>query len=40
VMPSSRLIGFVNIKYEKADGVLINVPVNGKVYQFFYTMKD
>lgn len=40
VMPSSRLIGFVNIKYEKADGITINIPVNGKIYQFFYTIKS
>jgi len=34
IYPSSRLIGYVNIKYEKATGILLNVPVNGKIYQF------
>jgi hypothetical protein len=40
VMPNSRLIGFVNVKYEKADGILINIPVNGKVYQYSYGIKN
>lgn len=34
IFPNSRLVGFVNIKYEKADHILLNVPVNGKVYHF------
>jgi hypothetical protein len=34
VFANSRLIGFVNIKLEAADHILINVPVNGKVYHF------
>jgi len=34
IFPNSRLVGFVNIKLEKADQILLNVPVNGKVYHF------
>jgi len=34
VFPNSRLIGFINIKQENADHILLNVPVNGKVYHF------
>jgi len=34
VFPNSRLVGFVNIKYRKADHIFLNVPVNGKVYHF------
>jgi hypothetical protein len=34
IFPSSRIIGFVYIKYQKADGILLNIPVNGAVYQF------
>jgi len=34
VFPNSRIIGFVNIKLEDADHILLNVPVNGKVYHF------
>ena len=34
VFPNARLVGFVNIKKEDADHILINVPVNGKVYHF------
>jgi len=34
VFPSSRLIGFVNIKQEEADHILLNISVNGKVYHF------
>jgi len=40
IMPNSRLIGFVNVKYEKAGAMVINVPVNGKVYQFLYSIKS
>lgn len=39
IMPNSRLIGFVNVKYQSAKYILINVPVDGKVYQFSYTIK-
>ncbi len=34
IFPNSRLVGFVNIKFQKADHILLNVPVNGKVYHF------
>ncbi|MFP5080492.1 hypothetical protein [Pedobacter sp. JCM 36344] len=34
VFPSTRIIGYVNIKYQKADGLILNIPINGKVYQF------
>ncbi|MES2063543.1 MAG: hypothetical protein V4456_16570 [Bacteroidota bacterium] len=34
IFPYSRLVGFINIKYHKADHILLNVPVNGKVYHF------
>jgi hypothetical protein len=34
VFPNSRIIGFINIKHEDADHILLNVPVNGKVYHF------
>lgn len=34
IFPSSRVIGYVNIKYEKADGLILNIPINGKIYQF------
>jgi len=34
IMTNSRLIGFVNVKYQESDHILINVPVNGKVYHF------
>jgi len=34
VFPNSRLVGFVNIKLEKADHIYLNIPVNGKVYHF------
>jgi len=34
IFPNSRLVGFVNIKFEKADHIYLNVPVNGKVYHF------
>lgn len=34
VFPSTRIIGYVNIKYQKANGIILNIPVNGKVYQF------
>jgi hypothetical protein len=34
IFPYSRLVGFINIKYHKADHLLLNVPVNGKVYHF------
>jgi hypothetical protein len=34
ILPNSRLIGFVNITYEKADRIYINIPVKGKVYHF------
>lgn len=34
VLPNSRIIGYVNIKYQKADGILVNIPLDGKIYQF------
>lgn len=34
VFPSSRIIGFVNIKYQKADTFILNIPIKGKIYQF------
>jgi hypothetical protein len=34
VFPSTRIIGYVNIKHQKADGILFNIPINGQVYQF------
>jgi hypothetical protein len=34
IYPSTRLIGYINIKYDKATGILLNIPVNGKMYQF------
>jgi hypothetical protein len=34
ILPNSRLVGFVNIKKEDADHIILNVPVNGKVYHF------
>jgi hypothetical protein len=34
IFSNSRLVGFVNIKYEKADHILLNIPVNGRVYHF------
>lgn len=40
IMPNSRLIGFVNMKYEKANVALVNIPVNGKVYQFSFGIKN
>jgi len=40
IMPNSRLIGFVNVKYENADAIVINIPVNGKIYQFQYKLKN
>jgi hypothetical protein len=34
IFPNSRLIGFVNIKFHDAEHILLNIPVNGKVYHF------
>ena len=34
VFPNTRIVGFVNIKKEDADHIILNVPVNGKVYHF------
>jgi len=34
VFPDSRLVGFINIKLQDADHILLNVPVNGKIYHF------
>ncbi len=34
VFQNSRVVGFINIKYSDADHMLLNVPVNGKVYHF------
>jgi len=34
LLPGTRLIGFLNVKYKRADHFLLNVPVNGYVYQF------
>jgi len=34
IFPNARLIGFMNIKFHDADHILVNVPVNGKVYHF------
>jgi hypothetical protein len=34
VFPDSRVIGYISIKFEKADNILVNIPVNGKIYQF------
>jgi hypothetical protein len=34
IFPNSRLVGFVNIKFQNAQHILLNVPVNGKVYHF------
>jgi hypothetical protein len=34
IFPNSRIVGFINIKYQDADHILLNVPVNGKVYHF------
>jgi len=34
ILPNSRLVGFVNIKKQDADHIILNVPVNGKVYHF------
>ncbi len=34
IFPNMKLVGFVNIKYQKANHMLLNVPVNGKVYHF------
>jgi hypothetical protein len=34
IFPHSRLIGFINIKYKPSEHILVNVPVNGKVYHF------
>ena len=37
IMNESEYVGFVNIVYKKTDGVLINVPVNGKSYLFTFS---
>jgi antitoxin component YwqK of YwqJK toxin-antitoxin module len=34
MLPGTRLVGFVNVKYHRVDHFLLNVPVNGYVYQF------
>jgi hypothetical protein len=34
IFPNSRIVGFINIKQQAADHILLNVPVNGKVYHF------
>jgi hypothetical protein len=34
LFPSSRIIGYINLKFEKFDGAMLNIPINGKVYQF------
>lgn len=34
IMPKTRLIGYVNVKRSKIDNLVVNIPVNGKVYQF------
>ena len=34
IFPNSRLIGFINIKEEDADQIMINIPVDGKMYHF------
>jgi hypothetical protein len=34
IFPNSRIIGFVNITYDSADKIYLNIPVNGKVYHF------
>jgi len=34
LFPNTRLVGFVNIKKEDADHIILNIPVNGKVYHF------
>ena len=34
IFPNSRIIGFVNITFDSADKIYLNIPVNGKVYHF------
>ncbi len=34
VFQNSRIVGFINIKFSDADHILLNVPVNGKMYHF------
>lgn len=34
VMPHSRVIGYVNVKKSKMDGMILNIPIRGKIYQF------
>ena len=31
-----KIIGYVNIKFEKSDKITINVPVNGEVFSFYW----
>ncbi|UQA76713.1 hypothetical protein K2F45_06890 [Sphingobacterium siyangense] len=34
VMPHSRVIGYVNVKKSKMDGMILNIPIRDKIYQF------
>lgn len=34
IMPHSRVIGYVNVKKSKMEGMLLNIPIRGKIYQF------
>jgi hypothetical protein len=37
IFPNSRLIGFVNITFDSADKIYLNIPVNGKMYHFEFS---
>lgn len=37
IFPNSRLIGFVNINFDSADKIYLNIPVNGKIYHFEFS---
>jgi hypothetical protein len=37
IFPNSRIVGFVNITFEYADRIYLNIPVNGKVYHFEFS---
>ncbi len=38
IMNEDEYVGYVNIDYEKTDDLIIDIPLNGKVYHFFFTI--